>query len=59
MRAAPYDLRPLGHEPVTIQTPKGKATHVEARRDFASRAGMLRRRPLDTADTMLTSALGG
>jgi hypothetical protein len=59
MRAAPYDLRPLGYEPVTIKTPKGKATHVEALRDFASRAGVLRRRLLDTADTVLTSALGG
>ena len=57
--AAPYDLRPLGYEPVTIATPKGNATHVEPQRNLASRAGVLQRRLLDTADTMLTSALGG
>ena len=56
MRAAPYDLRSLGYEPVKIETAQGKATYVEAQRDFAKRAGVLRRRLVDACDTLLTSA---
>src|SRR5450631_3452686 len=56
MRAAPYDLRALGYEPVKIETPQGKATYVDAQRDFAQRAAVLRSRLLDACDTLLTSA---
>src|SRR5664280_3036790 len=59
MRAAPYDLRPLGYEPVKIETAEGKATYVDAQRDFASRARVLRRRLVDACDRMLPSAPGG
>ena len=59
MRAAPYDLRPLGYEPVKIETAEGKATYVDAQRDFASRARVLRRRLIDACDTLLTNELGG
>ena len=59
MRAAPYDLRPLGYEPVAIETAEGKATYVAAQRDFASRAHVLRRRLVDTCNTILTTDLGG
>ena len=56
MRAAPYDLRTLGYEPVTSETPDGKAAYVDAQRDFAARAHVLRRSLIEACDTLLTSA---
>jgi hypothetical protein len=53
MRAAPYDLRSLGYEPVPIETPAGKAAYVEAQRDFGVRAQVLRRKLIDSCDTLL------
>ena len=53
MRAAPYDLRPLGYEPVKIETPAGKATYVAAQRDFGARAQVLRHRLIDACDTLI------
>jgi len=53
MRAAPYDLRSLGYQPVEIETSAGKATYVAAQRDFAARAQVLRRRLIDACDTLL------
>jgi len=53
MRAAPYDLRPLGYQPVEIETAEGKATYVDAQRDFAARAQVLRRRLIDACDILL------
>jgi hypothetical protein len=57
MRAAPYDLRALGYEPVKVETAEGKATYVAAQRDFATRAQVLRHKLIDTCDAML--AWGG
>jgi len=54
MRAAPYDLRALGYEPVEIETPEGKATYVAAQRDFATRAQALRRRLIDACDALIS-----
>jgi len=59
MRAAPYDLRPLGYEPVKIETAQGKATYVQAQHTFAERAGVLRLALLEVCDALLTSAQGG
>lgn len=59
MRAAPYDLRALGYEPVKIETPAGKATYADAQRDFAARGQVLRLRLIDTCDALLTIAQGG
>jgi hypothetical protein len=53
MRAAPYDLRSLGYEAVEIETADGKAEYVEAQRDFASRAAVLRRRLIDGCEDLL------
>lgn len=47
MRAAPYDLRELGYEPVRIETAEGKAEYVEAQRGFTVRGNALRRRLLE------------
>jgi len=55
MRAAPYDLRPLGYEPVEIETPEGKATYVVAQRDFGARAQVLRHRLIDACDRLFRS----
>jgi hypothetical protein len=56
MRAAPYDLRPLGYEPVEIETAEGKATYVDAQRNFATRAQVLRARIIDACETLLQAA---
>ncbi len=47
MEASPYDLRELGHEPVRIETPEGKAEYLERQRAFTVRSNALRRRLLD------------
>ena len=47
-----YHLRPLGYEPVKIETPEGKATYVAAQRAFAARAPVLRRRLLEACDAL-------
>ena len=57
MRAAPYDLRPLGYEPVKIETPTGKAEYVAAQRDFSTRAQVLRHRLIDTCDNLLAASV--
>jgi len=59
MRAAPYDLRALGYDPVPIETPEGKAAYVDAQQDFAQRAHLLRLRIIDSCDRLLTSEPAG
>ena len=59
MRAAPYDLRALGYEPVRIETPQGKAEYVEAQRDFTARSNALRRELLAVLDTVVTTQAMG
>ena len=46
MRASPYDLSALGYQPITIETPAGKAEYVAAQRGFAERGQVLRTRLL-------------
>ena len=55
MRAAPYDLRPLGYEPVEIETAAGKATYADAQRDFSARAQLLRARLIRACDTLIAA----
>lgn len=38
MKASPYDLREWGHEPITIETPQGKAHYVRLQKSFAQRS---------------------
>ena len=57
MRAAPYDLRTLGYEPVEIETAEGKAMYVAAQRDFGARAQVLRRRLIDACDALLAASV--
>jgi hypothetical protein len=56
MRASPYDLRGHDYEPVTIETPEGKAQYVAAQRRFAERGAVLRQRLIDVCDRVLGSA---
>ena len=56
MRAAPYDLRELGYEPVRIETPQGKAEYVAAQRAFTARGNALRRELLAVLDTPVPQA---
>jgi hypothetical protein len=55
MRASPYDLTDLGHPPVRIETPAGKAEYAAAQRVFAERAALLRSRLIDVCDELLGS----
>ncbi|GAA5182131.1 hypothetical protein GCM10023322_18420 [Rugosimonospora acidiphila] len=52
MRASPYDLAPLGYEPVRVETPEGRAYYARAQRDFAVRAAPLRARLIDAIDRL-------
>ncbi|GGK59307.1 hypothetical protein [Ornithinimicrobium pekingense] len=52
MRAAPYDLRELGYEPVRIETAEGRAEYARAQRGFTVRSNALRRRLLETLDVL-------
>ncbi len=56
MRAAPYDLRELGYEPVPIETAEGKAAYVAEQRAFAQRGQVLRERLITAGDNILQSA---
>jgi hypothetical protein len=53
MRASPYDLSGLGHEPVAVETPAGKQEYVAAQRAFAERAAPLRQRLLHECERLL------
>ena len=53
MRASPYDLRELGHEPVAIETAAGRAEYVAAQRGFAERGAVLRGRLVEVCDRLL------
>jgi hypothetical protein len=53
MRAAPYDLRELGYEPVPIETPDGKAQYVEEQRAFAARSAAVRTRVVALTEQFL------
>ncbi|WFE34169.1 3-methyladenine DNA glycosylase [Micromonospora sp. WMMD975] len=50
MRASPYDLADLGHPPVQVETPEGRAEYATAQRGFAERAAVLRARLLAALD---------
>jgi hypothetical protein len=53
MRASPYDLRALGYEPITIETPEGRAEYEAHQRAFAERGVPLRARLLALCERLL------
>jgi hypothetical protein len=48
MRAAPYDLRAWGYEPIRVETAAGKKQYATMQRDFAARSTQLRQRLLNS-----------
>ena len=56
MRASPYDLRSLGHEPVRIETPEGKAEYAALQRGFAERAAPLRAALVEVCGRLLAAS---
>jgi hypothetical protein len=38
MRASPYDLRPLGYEPIPLETSEGRGEYVRLQRQLAEKA---------------------
>ena len=54
MRAAPYDLRDLGVEPLRIETPEGKQEYAAAQRGFAGRGQVLRERLIARTASLLS-----
>ncbi|SBT53042.1 3-methyladenine DNA glycosylase [Micromonospora auratinigra] len=55
MRASPYDLAELGHPPVRVETPAGRAEYAQAQRSFAERAAPLRARLIAGCDRLLAA----
>jgi hypothetical protein len=53
MRAAPYDLAPLGYSPIAVETAAGKAEYAEAQRGFAVRGAPLRARLVAECERLL------
>ena len=53
MRAAPYDLRELGYDPVEVETPSGRSEFAFQQRGFAARAAALRADLLAVVDRFL------
>lgn len=47
MKAAPYDLKDWGYEPVKVETPEGKQEYVRIQKGFAERSVDIRNRLLD------------
>ena len=54
IRAAPYDLRDWGFDPIRIETPEGKAEYVRQQREISARADVLRGRLLQVVDVALS-----
>lgn len=53
MRASPYDLREIGYEPITIETPEGREEYVHAQKQIAQDSGPLRQRLIEAYERVL------
>ena len=47
MRAAPYEIRAWGYEPIPVETAEGKAEYVRIQRGLSERSIGLRERLLE------------
>lgn len=54
MQASPYDLRPLGYEPVPIETPQGRRDYATRQRELGEEANGLRERLLTALEPLGT-----
>lgn len=59
MRASPYDLRALGHPPIPIETPQGRAEYEKQQREIAAAAEPLRARLRHLAGLLSCEAAAG
>jgi hypothetical protein len=55
MQAAPYDLVPLGYEPIAIETPTGRAEYVRRQRALMEASAPLRERVIAALDIALAA----
>ena len=53
MRAAPYDIRDWGYEPIPVETAEGKAEYVRIQRELSERSIELRERLLQVCERYL------
>jgi len=53
MRASPYDVSPLGLQPLAMETAAGRADYARCQREFAADAAVLRGRLVDRCATTL------
>jgi len=53
MRAAPYDLRDLGYQPIRVETAAGRAEYAAAQRCLTAAAAPLRGRLVDVCERLL------
>ena len=53
MRAAPYDIRDWGYEPIPVETTEGKAEYVRIQRELSERSIELRERLLRVCEQYL------
>ena len=53
MRAAPYDIRSWGYEPIPVETTEGKAKYVRIQRALSERSIELRERLLQVCERYL------
>ncbi|WP_245373426.1 3-methyladenine DNA glycosylase [Crossiella equi] len=53
MRASPYDLAPLGYQPVRIETTEGRTEYVRMQSAFSQRGAPLRAQLVDLCRTLL------
>ena len=53
MRAAPYDIRSWGYEPIPVETTEGKAEYVRIQRELSERSIELRERLLAVCERYL------
>jgi len=58
MRASPYDVRPLGLDPIAIETADGKAEYLAHQDRFTRRAAPVRQRLIDLHDEVLDVRAG-
>ena len=53
MRAAPYEIREWGYEPIPVETAEGKAEYVRIQRELSERSIGLRERLLEVCERYL------
>ena len=56
MRASPYDLSSLGHEPIRIETAEGRAVYESEQRRLAAAAAPIRASLISSCDRILADA---